>query len=77
MRAAWSSAGDAGCQKKLDLKDQLELEGGMQSKIEDGSAEGNELALGAAVADFFDCMPHSSSSWSSRLELFLAASIAG
>ena len=34
------------------LRDQLGLVPGTKSKIEDGSAMGTSLALGAAVADF-------------------------
>ena len=52
MPAAWSSAGDAGCQKKLDLGDQLEPEAGMQSKIGDGSRERIDRPLATAVFDF-------------------------
>ena len=52
MRAAWSSAGDAGCQKKLDLEAQLGLEHGMQSKIGDGSDMRKELPDVTAVFDF-------------------------
>ena len=52
MPAAWSSAGDAGCQKKLDLRAQLGLERGMQSKIGDGSMVRNDLPHRTAVFDF-------------------------
>ena len=52
MPASWSSAGDAGCQKKLDLEDQLGVERCMQSKIRDGSHERMERPLVTAVFDF-------------------------
>ena len=52
MPASWSSAGDAGCQKKLNLGDQLGLERRMQSKIADGSHERMQRPLVTAVFDF-------------------------
>ena len=58
MPAAWSSAGDAGCQKKLDLRAQLGLERGMQSKIGDGSTVRNDLPHRTAVFDFRFTSPY-------------------
>ena len=44
--------------KRGDLGEQLGLESGMQSKIADGSAERNLIALGAAVFDFPFASPY-------------------
>ena len=47
----WSTYGVRPCSAQT-LRDQLGLVPGTKSKIEDGSAMGTSLTLGAAVADF-------------------------